>query len=552
MSDRQRLILGSTLRQHIGGRWAISIISVLAATPMGIAASGANVASVQGRQSFEQWLILGVVGSLVIVAVLIAANFTFFRNRRIRPVPLWWVVALGMTAGASRSAVVVPLSAELGAISFSWSELVIRMFSGAAIGALLLPIGALLSSVVASYVTQRRELLAELSEVEIERMRINGESEALRTAVLDEVRTELGDAVQSGDSEAARRASHRIWEGSESEPVPRVSWRDVLWATVAHNPYPALPVASFWAVSAFGSMVIAAGLAAALGQLAFSVASIALMFWLGRRASTRFPQASIAILVMVVLAIELTVALLAPLMFQEDPLVANGAAMLANAIWIPVLILMVGGVVSAVRSGDEVVDRLRKRVAADQAKAAAEAVETARIRKEVASALHGTVQSQLLAAAAGLNQPRIAQLMNRNPREGLEAALAAVDGFDATTTDISAHISRIHRSWGSLVQLSMCGLDEARQPGETKAVIRIVEEALANAYRHGGASQVDVEVTRESDGLRVLVIDDGCGASDDSQPGLGSAVLESLAPGAWSLSRADDDRTVLDVLLRDG
>lgn len=551
MSDRQRLILGSTLREHIGGRWAISIVSVLAATPMGIAASGANVASVQGRQSIEQWLTLGIVGSLVIIAVLAIANVTAFRNRRIKPVPIWWVAALGVAAGAARSAVVVPLSSELGAITFTWNELVIRILSGAAIGSLLLPIGALLSSVIASYIGQRRELLEELSALEVQRMRLSGESEALRDAVLDELRSEMGEVVESGDPEAARSVSHRIWEQSEDVQLPRVSWRDVLWATVAHNPYPTFGVAGFWAVSAFGSLVIAAGITAALGQIAFSVLCIAICFWFGRRMSARFPSASIAILVAVVLLIELTVTFLAPLLFQDDPLRDNLAAMLANAIWIPFLIFMVGAVVSAIQSGDDVVARLRERVAADQARAAAEEVETARIRKEVAAALHGTVQSQLLAAAAGLNQPRISQLMRTSPQEGLEAALASVDSALATDADVTEHMIRIRRSWGSLMQLSMVGLETARTRDEVIAVTRIVEEALANAYRHGSASTVDVSVTRDEVGLRVQVMDDGHGLKENSEPGLGSAVLESLAPGAWTLIRSKDQRTILEVALGD-
>lgn len=551
MPEHPRLILGSTLRQHIGGRWAISVISVLLVTPLGIAASGANVASVEGAQSFGQWLTLGLAGSAVIIAVLAIANFTAFRNRRNRPVPIWWVVALGVTAGAARAVVVVPLSAELGVITFSWQEMAIRMASGGAIGAIFLPLGALLSSVIASYVTQRRELLHELSDLEVERMRASGESEVLRAAVLDELRVEMGELVHTGDPEAARDVSHRMWEQSEETSTPKVSWRDVLWATVAHNPYPTFVVAAFWSVSAFGSLVIAAGLLPAVGQLLFSIACIALAFYVGRTLSTRFPRASIAILIAVVVFIELTVGLLAALLFQRDPLVDNSAAMLANAIWMPVLIFMAGAVVSAIRSGDDVLRQLRDRVSATQARTTAQEAETARIRKEVASALHGTVQSQLLAAAAGISQPRIADLMTRSPEEGLEAALSSVDAATSSDVDVVERLERIERSWGSLMQVEIRGVENARGSDSEKAVIRIVEEGLANAYRHGRASHVDVGISREVTGLRIRVVDNGSGPNGTNQTGLGSALLESLAPGAWSLTRSDGHTTVLDVLLCD-
>ena len=551
MPEQQRPILGVTLRQHIGGRWAISVISVLLVTPLGIAASGANVASVQGAQSIGVWMTLGLVGSAVIITVLVIANFTAFRNRRVHPVPIWWVVALGIIAGAARSAVVVPLSAELGVIQFTWPEMVIRMISGGAIGAMFLPLGALLSSVIASYISQRRELLHELSDLEVERMRASGESEVLRAAVLDELRTEMGEVVQTGDPQAARDVSHRIWEQSEEAHTPKVSWRDVLWATVAHNPYPTLVVAAFWAVSAFGSMVIAAGVLPAVGQLLFSIACIAVGFRVGRNLTSRFPNFSIGILIAVVLFIELTVGLLGALIFQRNPLVDNSAAMLANAIWMPVLVFMAGAVVSAVRSGDEVLRQLRDRVSVTQARTSAQEAETARIRKEVAAALHGTVQSQLLASAAGLNQPRIAELMTRSPQEGLEAALSAIDATTGASFDVAERLARIERSWGSLMRVRITGAEQVQGSGHDKAVVRIVEEALANAYRHGHAGIAEVSLAASAAGVRIRVLDDGDGPATDTRPGLGSAVLESIAPGEWSLSRTTDQRTVLDVLLRD-
>lgn len=551
MPELDRLILGSTLRQHIGGRWAISVIGVAVATPLGLVTSGANVSSVQGTQTFGQWLAIGVVGSLVIIGVLWIANITLFRNRRVHPVPIAWVIALGATAGAARSLVVVPLSAELGVIDFRWSEFVLRLISGAAIGALFLPLAALLSSVVASYVVQRRDLVAELRDLEVDRMRRTGEIDALRETVLDELREQVGEVVESRDPEMARRVSHRIWEQSEGATSPRVSWRDVLWATLAHNPYPTLVVAGLWSVSAFGSIVVTAGLVTALVQIGLSVLVFAVVFRAARSVTERVPQFSVAILLLVMVVLDGVVGLALPVILQEDPLRENGAALIANAIWIPVLILMAGGAVSAVRSGDDVVRRLRARVATNQTAAQAQEAEIARIRKEVATALHGTVQSQLLAAAAGLNQPRIAHLMERDPAAGLEQALASVTAGENAATPVDVQIARIMTSWGSLMDIQVVGIDELAASPQAEAAVRVIEEGLSNAFRHGHASAVDVTITRHDAGLLVSVIDDGDGPPVTLTSGLGTSVLESIAPGAWSLTRTDG-RTVLDVQLTRG
>ncbi len=48
----------------------------------------------------------------------------------------------------------------------------------------------------------------------------------------------------------------------------------------------------------------------------------------------------------------------------------------------------------------------------------------------------------------------------------------------------------------------------------------VVSEALANAAKHAGASQVDVAVVPEADGLRVDVCDDGVGGADATGSGL--------------------------------
>jgi hypothetical protein len=44
------------------------------------------------------WVLAGVAGSAALCGVLAVADVTAFRNRGVRPVPVWWVVALGALA----------------------------------------------------------------------------------------------------------------------------------------------------------------------------------------------------------------------------------------------------------------------------------------------------------------------------------------------------------------------------------------------------------------------------------------------------------------------
>ena len=62
-------------------------------------------------------------------------------------------------------------------------------------------------------------------------------------------------------------------------------------------------------------------------------------------------------------------------------------------------------------------------------------------------------------------------------------------------------------------------------------MIRIVQEALTNARRHSGASNIQVKLRVEEDGLVVEVTDDGRGFAPGAVPGVGSRSMRERAMG---------------------
>jgi len=75
----------------------------------------------------------------------------------------------------------------------------------------------------------------------------------------------------------------------------------------------------------------------------------------------------------------------------------------------------------------------------------------------------------------------------------------------------------------------------------------IVREAIANAFRHGGATHV--EVTMESRGpvISLVVADDGAGPGPKNW-GLGLTLIDRSTAGHWTLVR-EGNRTVLNAQL---
>ncbi|MBM3664608.1 MAG: hypothetical protein FJW92_02280 [Actinobacteria bacterium] len=63
---------------------------------------------------------------------------------------------------------------------------------------------------------------------------------------------------------------------------------------------------------------------------------------------------------------------------------------------------------------------------------------------------------------------------------------------------------------------------------------RVLDECLNNALVHGGATQAVVRITRSPDAWVVEVTDDGRGPAGGA-PGLGTALLDDVTGGEWSL-----------------
>jgi signal transduction histidine kinase len=91
---------------------------------------------------------------------------------------------------------------------------------------------------------------------------------------------------------------------------------------------------------------------------------------------------------------------------------------------------------------------------------------------------------------------------------GLEPALLALaDRVRATGLDIDAHVELAYEHGGAETRLA---------PDVESGLYRIVQEALTNAVKHGGARRAVVEAIEEDEAVQVSVRDDGSGFDLDA------------------------------------
>ncbi|MCG7287205.1 ATP-binding protein [Cellulomonas sp. ACRRI] len=202
----------------------------------------------------------------------------------------------------------------------------------------------------------------------------------------------------------------------------------------------------------------------------------------------------------------------------------------------------------------EVAERAEARLQIELALAALQHEEV-RVRREVAEGLHGSMQQRLVlvvarldgliadlgtAPARSLTPDDVALL--REVREQIETVREA----DVRTTSrmlypeqlevgmvpaIRALLGRIPRTVNTRLGVSdeVRVVDDPADPRLTRSerllAVRVVEEAISNALRHGQAEVVDVRVSLVGDALEVRVSDDGDGFGEDAGQPSGTARL---------------------------
>lgn len=518
-------ILGLTLRQLIGGRWAVSWVLYLINLPLNFLGMSSQIVDARSLDA-SSWVVVWAIGYAAFGVVLLAANLTVLRNRRTTPVAVGVVVAVGAIAGGVRG-LTVGIGADVAGISGGDVDLIaVRVITGTALGMVLVPLGALFLALINEYSRQRSALLAELTELEATRMRSDGASDLLRETLVEQ----LVDSI-STDSDSLRSASHQVWP--TNAPRDRVRWGKVVASSLLHNPFPGAAVAAVWSVSALLTLTAAIGPLRATLQVAFSALAIWGIFRFARRFVPTGRLTGLLWFVAVMLVTIIVTGPVASLIFDPRPRGSGTALIVANAFWLPLFTILISICIGAVRSSELVLRNLQTMVREDEIAARAASQETIRLKREVAESLH-SLQSRVYAARA----------------QGSDQAILADLVSDPDASRSSEEILQsVIEPWASIMEIHVQLPPSPVSIAEARSLKRVMQEGLANAYRHGGASTCSIQITRDGAALQVEIVDNGAGKDEHATPGLGSAILDEACGGQWTLRSQPNGGCLLTALI---
>ncbi|CAB4600832.1 unannotated protein [freshwater metagenome] len=180
--------------------------------------------------------------------------------------------------------------------------------------------------------------------------------------------------------------------------------------------------------------------------------------------------------------------------------------------------------------------------------------ETLRVKHDIARYLHGNLQSRIMSLGLTL------ELNKNQDQASLDSALTLAQSLlqspfaeylelhDRTLNEeVEFNCGKWHGLLG--IETEIEDIDSQLSFAQKRAIGAALEEALANALRHGYASTVKIRIFKADGGVSVQVLDDGVGPRAGGA-GLGSKLYDSVASGGWTLQhRPDGNGTILEMRL---
>lgn len=572
MLDEPDIVSSRTARQRIGGRWALSWQTYLITGGLGIFALLAGEAqSSVGHFPGLSWLVLGIAGMLAVGLVLAVLDYTFFRNRRENPLPIWAVVladgilGLVFTLVTGLGAALLELPTSSGLLERCVLNAMYAMWWG--------PTLSYFMDLREQWVKEREQLVNEFVRVELTAIQ-QGELMSLMQAELDaEIADELGPARErindlrheaiTTSSSAARSSAEwheaaQVLRGAAEDSVrplsrqllketektyPRTHWWTLLANIVRKQPFQPLAFAVIDILGTFSPLIrtygVTRGLALLFGGLAWTV----LLMLVGNALMRRYPRQHSILFLGTLMALQSTVLLRGAFREMWVPGSASSSWVITQIFAGVAVVFVTSGFGAWWSQRVEIRATLREEIRTDRIQAMALSRQVALIARETSQVLHGSVQTRLVSCAMAIEQANASgddALLN----EALNEAIGVLDRPISESTNARSLADEIARKvdlWDGLCEFTLTLDSSARDVSSASAVTigRIIEEGISNGIRHGKAKCIDIRVARtDYSTVHILIVDDGLGPQD-GEPSLGSAYVGHASANRWSLTAAN-------------
>ena len=341
----------------------------------------------------------------------------------------------------------------------------------------------------------------------------------------------LANEIRGLVNSVLRPLSHELWN-PQSQRLPSFQMSELLKSALRKHVYFWPLVVPISLITSLAPVLQFRGLILGSIFLAAKAGILLVVFFLASKVATRtFTQS--------LLLFTFSIALVGLLNFFLNRSTSSGAGDLEIQYWILtqvwiVIVSVTTGVARAMAQEGRYLDMAYSDWISAQVDQSSPQSAIALIEdRQLAKYLHGSVQTKLSNLATYLEQSSDQIVQESDLRRIDEAISEALSEFHSRKVKtVEEAMLRLEDDWGGLIQLAFFLEDVPMPAALVDLMLQVINEGVANAYRHGRATRVTV--TLGSDFMLTL-IDDGQGPAD-VKPGLGSALFNSIST-EWSLTR---------------
>lgn len=557
----------NNLSLKIPGRLIVSFPLSLTFMPFMILPVALQEANPGQQKLFWNWVLASSIGIIPSAVIYLVAGKIYFHKDTKETFPIWTVSIFGLGLGLLKGFFTGYTSWKLGLLdSYPWDEITIRSVNAGFIGMVFIPAVSILANSFMIFSNSRRKLIEQYLSHEIARLESENISDSLKAKlstkidshlvkILKDAKLKLGknvdqelewqkiaEVLRDTATTAVRPLSHELWKShSKNIRMGIFDYLKLILTIIQFNPawvislYTLTTVQYLESASSFNLFLINILLK---DLLLFLILSVGRIF-------RNLLQESGGMSFLKILAPVLIFHFLGTWLINGITGHQNSIFSLGDTIWVAILILQVGILKAFLTTQVFEINQLEKLASKAQLSEIASRKELDRFSREIAKYLHGTMQSRLMAAAMSLeNAAKTGS--KKSLEEQIDLALESLEMPSLaylSKGNLHTHQSfeEIVGNWTGILEISTKVSKEASKfkPETIPSVSEVIDEALANAFRHGHASKIKISVYINTNSkIEIEVVDDGVGPREGSF-GMGSQLFSSVSSN-WSLKMRDN------------
>ena len=570
------------LRNLLCGRHALDLRPYLFFAPLSILLIPLQESNFSERKNFMFWSLISLLSFLTQLLFIKLSQIILINKRNFQPFALWVIFVIGGASGAIK-AVIVYISPQFLEMQVVSLDLGSRILAGTFVGICVVPIFAVISNQL-SLVLQRRKILMQALLVEESLKFSNQEAlqkvrEATQIAIesefsslISETRKQIkntegksleqqyeliANALTLSAQNLIRPLSHRLMQDL-SQDFPSPPLRSIFFLAIKKPILPILPtlflanlVSVIVVIREITSIPLML-LISSIQTLFLFIQIISIKAFAKSRMSRKSPlNTAIFIIFSTFFSVFADFAVLHSILDFNYRFLDNEILVL-NFIWRLAFICVVSFVLNLIENETAVEQFISQLINTHKIDKMLADQEILRVKQDIARYLHGNLQSRVMALGLSLKVREIKDQVSMDSALSLSQSLLNSpfsEYLAAEDRSLFDEVSFNATKWDGLLNIHVnIEVDDLQLSQiQKRAVGTALEEAFANALRHGLAKEVEIKIYQDGLGITVAVLDDGVGPRNTPH-GLGSRLYDSVATRGWSLKhRLDDEGSILEL-----